>query len=170
MGIERADTYGGGVIRFAGSLGLGLLLLFGFMRTEFFRETVAPASLELNASFAAAILSLLGEQAVASGNEIDSPRLPLRIWEGCDALEPLAVFVAAVVAFPARALVRGLGLLGGAALFLVINQLRIVTLYFTGIHLPRAFDAMHIDIWQALFLLLGVSIWLAWARWAIRSR
>ena len=167
--IEPANT-GGGLLRFAATLGLGLLLLFGLMRTGFFREAVAPASLELSAGFSAAILSVLGEHAVADGNEIRSPRSTLRIGEACDALQPLAVFFAAVVAFPASTLVRALGLLGGAALLVLINQLRIVTLYFTGIHLPRAFDAMHTEVWQALFLLLGASIWLAWARWAIRSR
>lgn len=145
-----------------------IALFYGLTLTSFYRETPAPASLELSARLAAGILSFLGEGATAEGNAIRSPRYGLTIGEACDALEPLGLYAAAVLASPVALSLRLLGLLGGAVILLSVNQLRIVSLYYVGIYYPRAFDMLHTEVWQALIIVLGVAGWIIWARWALR--
>jgi exosortase/archaeosortase family protein len=154
--------------RFAMTFALLVVLFSMGLRTQFFDENVRAPSLATNAALSAALLRALGEDASATRNHVDSSRFGISIWDGCDALEPLGLFAAAVAATPVPLGLRLLGIISGALLLLLINQLRIVSLYFTGIYFPRAFEALHVEVWQVLFVLLGIGIWMIWSQWTIR--
>jgi len=151
--------------RIVGVAAAALLVLFGFAQTELFRTWIRVPSLELNASLSAVVLRLLGEDALADGNLLSSPRLTLTIYKGCDALEPFGFYVAAVVAFPAGFRRQLVGIVCGAAFMLLFNQVRIVSLYYVGIHHPSLFETMHREVWQAVFIALGLVLFLIWMQW-----
>ena len=90
------------------------------------------------------------------------------IDKGCDGLRPLALFVAAVLVSPVSWAWRLAGTLGGFAGLFLLNQIRIVTLYYTALLYPAYFDVMHRDVWQVLFIAVSVAIWTGWALWAQR--
>lgn len=91
------------------------------------------------------------------------------VERGCDALAPSALFVSAVLASPVSIRSRLIAALGGTLLLMVINLVRIISLYLTRIHWPKAFDVMHLDVWQSLFIFLAILLWAVWATWE-RSR
>ncbi|UCE61919.1 MAG: hypothetical protein JSU63_09325, partial [Phycisphaerales bacterium] len=72
----------------------------------------------------------------------------MRIVRGCDAIEPVAAFTAAVLASPVSVSFKAWGILVGALALQVINLIRLVTLFFVGVYFPRALDIVHIDVWQ----------------------
>jgi exosortase/archaeosortase family protein len=150
-----------------GFLGI-LLLLFAASYSDWYEEVLVPGSLRLNASVSAAFLRWLGEDALSDGIVVRSARQGLAIGRDCDALKPFGLFAAAVVASPVAAGLRMAGLIAGAAVVLAVNQLRIVSLFFTGIHFPLAFEALHLDVWQPLFIGVVIGTWLLWAHWAVR--
>lgn len=116
-------------------------------------------------------LRLLGEDVRMEGTVIRGPRFAVNIRNGCNGLETLLIFGAAVLAFPAPWRARLLGLAAGAALIQLVNLVRVVALYLTGAYLPRLFDASHTVVWQTLVVLFGVLLWVAWAhRFALRPR
>jgi exosortase/archaeosortase family protein len=94
----------------------------------------------------------------------------LRIGKGCDGLEPTALFAAAVLAFSAPILLKLPALAIGIPLLVVLNLLRIVSLYLVGVYHPALFHTIHIDVWQALFILVGSVFFGLWILWATRSR
>lgn len=152
-------------------VGLFVLLLVGFYLLTFFpfmNKGFLPYNLKLNARMSAAVLNLLGEGATADGTMVYSPRNSVDIHHGCDAIEPLVLFIAAVLAFPARFLLKLPGLLFGTIVLSLINLFRIVTLFYTGIHFKQSFEFMHEDVWQSLFVLLSLVLWILWAWWATR--
>ncbi len=51
---------------------------------------------------------------------------------------------------------------------LLLNLVRIVSLFYIQIHFPRAFEVMHIEVWQVLFIFLAIALWALWAWWAVR--
>lgn len=125
----------------------------------------------LIASLAGAVLSLLGEDIVVRGCEIASPRFTVVVYNGCNGLVTSLIFGAAVLAYPARWRARLEGLLAGLAAIQVINQVRIVSLFYVGIFLPRFFNEAHILVWQSVVILSGVCLWLLWAhRYAAPTR
>jgi exosortase H (IPTLxxWG-CTERM-specific) len=161
---------------------LRFILVFGVLMVLFYTAYYTPrsisatvagvfdASLDLYAEASGTVLGILGDEVHVGGTSITSPRFSIRIVRGCDAVEATALFVCAVVAAPVGWRRRLVGILGGVVLLVGLNIVRIVSLYYIGIHFPNAFRAVHIDVWQPVFILVAVGLWLLWACWATRSR
>lgn len=114
-------------------------------------------------------LSVLGEEIVVTGNSVASPRFTYVVMIGCGGLEPLQFLLAGILAFPAPWKRRLAGLLLSLIALQFINLVRLVSLYYVGVHQPGSFELVHLDIWQPLFLVLAALLWFQWARWAMRS-
>lgn len=148
-----------------------LALLAAFYTFEFTHLARGPARhayLRWIANTSARILTVMGHDAEADGTDVRSSRFSVKIVRGCDALDPTAAFVAAVFASPVSLWSKLPGLLIGTASLLLINLVRVVSLFYIGIHFPAAFKFMHHDVWQAAFVVLAVVFWLIWVQWATR--
>jgi exosortase H (IPTLxxWG-CTERM-specific) len=118
-----------------------------------------------------AVLDLLGQNVTMAGTVIRSPRFAVNIRNGCNGVEAMLIFLAAVLAFPASWRSRLLGLGLGILVIQVVNLIRVVALFLTGAYLPRFFDTSHTVIWQTLVILTGVLLWIFWAnRFAAPAR
>lgn len=164
----RAFVNGRPMLRFVVLVCVMMGAYFGVMSTGVCRDTLFPAYLRVNADLSAWVLRVLGHDAEAAGVSVISPQYSLSIARGCDAIDPSALFAAGVLALqvPLRAKVPGLVL--GTLSLLTINLVRIVSLFFVGIHFPKAFHVMHVDVWQPAFIVLAIGFWAVWAIWATR--
>ena len=131
------------------------------------RDSFIPSYFRLNARVSGALLNLVGEVVEVKGRRITSPDFSVTIKRGCGALDPAALFFAAIVAFPSGIRPKLLGLLLGLSFLFALNQVRIMSLYFIGVYFPEAFDTAHVDIWQAIFVVVSVALWAIWARFAM---
>jgi exosortase H (IPTLxxWG-CTERM-specific) len=109
------------------------------------------------------VLRLFGESATVTNCVVSSPRFAVTIYNGCNGLITSLIFVAGVLAFPARPAAKLIGVVGGLLAIQVINMVRIVSLFFIGIFLPDLFNDAHIFVWQSLVILVGVALWMIWA-------
>lgn len=154
------------VFKFVGLFALLMAVFYACTFIPLLEKRILPSYMKLNASVSAGILSVFGEGASAKGTSVSSPRYSVDIRHGCDAVAPTALFVAAVLAFPATIRSKLPGMVAGSIILAMINLVRIVTLFYTGIYYPRAFRIMHEDVWQSLFILLSLLLWIVWAMWA----
>jgi exosortase H (IPTLxxWG-CTERM-specific) len=108
-------------------------------------------------------LDLIGQGVSREGTVIRNERFAVNIENGCNGIETMLIFMAAVLAFPApwKARLAGLGL--GLVAIQAVNLVRVVALFLTGAYLPSLFDTSHTVIWQTLVILSGVLLWLLWA-------
>lgn len=104
------------------------------------------------------------------GGTISSARFSIGINYGCDASEPLALFVAAVLAFPAPFRRKIPGILLGAVILAALNLARIVSLFLAGVYFPNAFEWLHVEAWPAIFIMLAIVLWAIWIQWAMKPR
>ena len=109
------------------------------------------------------ILGLLGEDITMNGCVLRSPRFAVTIYNGCNGLITSLIFVSGVLAFPARWSAKIIGVGGGLLAIQAINLVRIISLFYIGIYLPKLFNSSHIFIWQSLVILAGVTLWITWA-------
>ncbi|MFQ5592197.1 MAG: archaeosortase/exosortase family protein [Phycisphaerae bacterium] len=158
----------GPVFQFVVLFGLILGAFHLIRSTSFVMDTVWPAHLRFVTQASGAVLRLFEDSLRVSGYSITSPRYQLTIARGCDAFEPCALFVAGVLAFPAPWVSKLPGAVIGTLLIMVMNLVRIVTLFYIGAFWPRAFEIMHVDVWQTLFILLAIFFWTVWALRATR--
>jgi exosortase H (IPTLxxWG-CTERM-specific) len=109
------------------------------------------------------VLDLLGQDITMQGTIIRSPRFAVNIRNGCNGVEAMLIFLAAVLAFPAPWRSRIAGLALGILAIQVVNLIRVVALFLTGAYFPKLFDTSHTVIWQTVVILFGVLLWIFWA-------
>jgi exosortase H (IPTLxxWG-CTERM-specific) len=110
-----------------------------------------------------AALDLLGQDVRMNGTVIQSPRFAVNIRNGCNGVEAMLIFLAAVLAFPASWKARLAGLALGFVAIQAVNLVRVVALFLTGAYFPKLFDTSHTVIWQTVVILFGVLLWIFWA-------
>ena len=115
-----------------------------------------------------ATLNFLGQDVRMQGTILRGRRFAVNIRNGCNGVEAMLIFLAAVLAFPAPWRSRLVGLALGILVIQAVNLVRVVALFLTGAYFPRFFDSSHTVVWQTVVILCAVVLWLYWAgRWAI---
>lgn len=109
------------------------------------------------------VLDLIGQNVTMQGTVIRNSRFAVNIRNGCNGIEAMLIFLAAVLAFPATWRSRLLGLGIGILAIQVVNLIRVVALFLTGIYFPSLFDTSHTVVWQTVVILSGVLLWIFWA-------
>jgi len=158
------------IFQFVGLFVFFLALFYAITFIPFFNKRLLPKFQVLNAVVSASILNVFGEGARAVETSITSARNSVDIAHGCDAIDPILLFTAAVLAFPSPLLRKIPGLLTGTVVLMAINLIRIVSLYYARIHVPKWFETLHVDVWQPAFVLLSLVFWILWALWATKPR
>lgn len=117
-----------------------------------------------------ALLKLLGQGVAVTGTIIGSPRFAVNINNGCNGVEAMLILLACIVAFPATLRARAAGLVLGALVVQILNEIRIVTLYLLGAYYPRVFDLFHTAVWQVVIILAAIGFFLIWSARVAPSR
>ena len=107
-------------------------------------------------------LRLVGLEAASTGAVVSLRGFAVEIRNNCNAIYEIGLYTAAVWAFPASGRERLLGTLVGAGVLYVVNFVRIITLLTVGLFYRSWFDATHLYAWQAVFLLVVGTCWIAW--------
>jgi exosortase/archaeosortase family protein len=117
-----------------------------------------------------AVLGLLGHDVNVNGTVVASARFSMNIVPGCDGMEAIALFVAAVLASPLPLRARLAFMLPGVLGLLVVDLIRLVSLFVIGVHYPSAVETVHWDVWPGLLIAIVLVSWLIWARWMWRRQ
>src|SRR5581483_5351110 len=156
-------------IRFAivfGAVAGLLLTLYSFPYAEHgFREIWFARYLAVYAHLAGWLLHLT-DSSVRIVNSDLVGRVSLTVAKNCDAMDVTILFASAIVAFPVRWRERAVGIVAGVALLAIANLVRIVSLYYVGVHWPAAFEAVHAEVWPLGMVALAVAAFVVWSRWA----
>lgn len=124
--------------------------------------------MKISAHGTAALLNLFGAKTSANGVVVRGAHYAVAVRRGCDPLEPIVLFAAGVMAFPApwRRKLTGMAL-GGILLF-GLNLARIASLYLLGAGQSPLFDRLHLWWWPAFFILCSLGLWVLWLLWVNR--
>lgn len=151
---------------------LGFVVRFALFMGIFYAVMLIPAVdrmmygyLAANAWAAHAILNLFGFGTELNKTMISSEAFSIVVRRGCDGVEPAALFASAVLAFPAPWKKKALGVVAGTVILLLVNILRVVSLFWIGIIARPFFARVHLEIWPLLFILAAFALCAAWIRW-----
>jgi len=143
-----------------------MVLFYAVEVSQFSRKRVFPVYQRINAQVCGAILSVFNEDVNVHGRSVTSPRFSMEIQHACNALLPAALFILAALACPVSFRAKIPGIVIGTTLLMLLNLVRLVALFYTGIHFPASFKRMHMEVWPAIFILFSLVVWIVWARWA----
>ena len=159
---------------------LKFILVFGsfltayyiFSTTDIMSQRFFPWYLELNASASGWLLQNIGfDDVTVRGKTIRSTTSAgITVERGCDAIEPAAMFIAAVLGSPVLFRRKIPAIILGTLFLLLLNLVRLASLFLTGIYLRSLFDLMHLNVWQAAFIIVALMLWALWAARESRLR
>lgn len=122
----------------------------------------------LFATIASKSLTLLGIPTKHTGDTIANATFSISVKQGCDSMEAMAIFICGVVAFPSKLRIKLYGLLIGCFTILFMNLIRLIHLFWIGLNHHDLFDLFHLEIWQGLFIILSIVLWLLWVVRAVK--
>lgn len=156
-------------LRFLALFILFMAIYYFFSTTSMIQDRFFPWWLEANARASVVVLDAFSSIDITrQGKAVTSPGGSITVARGCDAMEPVALFVSAVLASPVTLGARAIAAVVGTAVLLIINLVRIISLFLCAVYWKTAFDIMHLDVWQALFIFLAIFLWAIWAAWAVK--
>jgi exosortase H (IPTLxxWG-CTERM-specific) len=131
-------------------------------------QVVVPFTAAI-ARASAATLDLIGQPIRVDGTRVYGERFAVNIENGCNGIEALIIFLSATLSFPAPWKARLAGLAIGVIGIQIVNLVRVVALFLTGVYFPAFFDSSHTVVWQTVVILFAVLLWIFWAqRYAVR--
>ena len=123
------------------------------------------------AQVSGSILNLFGANVLVSQTEIGGSAFHISVKIGCDAIAPMILFAMSIIAFPVSFRLKFLPVIIGIFILGVLNIIRIITLYYSGLHGSQEFfEIMHADVWQILFVAFTVFLWLVWIRYVFSNK
>jgi len=144
---------------------LGLMILFYYVfYVNIYENFLEQYITHTNAVIGSTLINIFGYGTAVDGALIQGDFI-MNVKRGCDAIEPIGLASAIILAYPTVIKNKLRGVLVGVGVLLLINLVRIVTLYMTGIHFPKFFEMMHLEVWQFIFIILAVLYSILWIRW-----
>jgi exosortase family protein XrtM len=103
---------------------------------------------------------------IAQGHRMVGPTARLNVLRGCEGTELYFLWIAAVLALPATWTWRVAGMAGGVFLAFVLNQARVIGLFYVVRDQPGFFPLAHGYLAPGLLVvLLGLAYW----QWSARA-
>ena len=115
-----------------------------------------------------AVLGAFGCRTVADGTSVVSAQFGISVVTACTGLFAMGLYLVAVLLFPSTWRSRIVGCVVGVGVMFAVNVVRLVSLYYVGVHWPEVLDVVHQVVWQSLVIAIVVAMWLLWAGRASR--
>lgn len=139
-------------------------VLYAIAYSPWFIETVVSRIALSFSTVVAFILQSLGGDIERVGTIIKGSGFGIEIYHKCTGVYQAAGFVAGVLAYPTTLRNKFIWVLSGIGFLCALNVIRIVSVFYTGLHFPELVPLLHGVIWEAVMILLTIVIWLTGAR------
>jgi exosortase/archaeosortase family protein len=123
----------------------------------------------LTAQATVALLHLLNIEAVRAASQIHHPGgFAYEIYYRCTGALPIAILSIFILAYPAAWRHKITGLIVGIPLLIALNLVRLIHLFYVGVHAPAEFDMFHGLVWEGIIIMATLGLWWIWSLWADR--
>ena len=117
---------------------------------------------DITASLLGFSLRIFGLNVIVNGNNVLLDGLALKIIDECTAMFGSIVYASCILAYPADIKKKIMGIALGIPCLYAINMIRLVVLSFVGLSHPEMFEYVHTYLWQTIFIVFVIVIWLIW--------
>lgn len=110
------------------------------------------------------ILQSLGSEIERVGTIIKTTGFSMDITYKCTGVYQATGYLAAVLAYPTNLRNKIIGVIFGVCFISFINIIRILSIFFTGLYAPEWIPFFHGVFWEALMIILTITVWLLWVK------
>ncbi len=157
-------------MRFAATLVLFGLAVAGFYRSPRLYGMLEPSEL-WTARITEKVLAVSGIEVERLGTILAHPAgFRYEIYYRCTGWVVAAFLLAGLFALPGGWRSKLWAAPLGVLLILAVNFIRLVSLFYIGVHYPGAFHFAHSVLWESGMILLAVLFWVPWMKSPERPR
>jgi exosortase H (IPTLxxWG-CTERM-specific) len=151
--------------RFLAVFAVAALTLFALLLAAPVRPFIDGFSANL-AGGSAVLIRMFGGVCVQSAATLRHPAsgFAMEVRDGCNGVNVVILLWAAMLAYPASARWKLIGLGAGLAAIQTLNLLRLISLFYLGQFSMSAFEFAHLYLWETLIILDGMVVFAFWAR------
>lgn len=106
----------------------------------------------------------------SEGTRIVSSLARLNVLKGCEGTEALLMLYAAMMAVPRPVKYTLIGLISGTVLVFLVNQVRIISLFFIAAYHKNWFELVHGFLAPIIIVLLTAVFFFRWLKWSQPTR
>lgn len=153
-------------------LGIVVIMIayYWMYNQDFFNNYINKPVLKFYAILGSGLLNIFGFGTTVSESFVSNPDFSLNIGKGCDAISPTILILAAILTFPIAFKLKIRGLIIAPIAIMILNLIRIASLFLIGLYAPDFFEIMHVEIWQTVFIIFCLVGWLYWLIWANKQQ
>ena len=115
---------------------------------------------------AAALMQLAGLPIAREGILIHLPQATLEVDMACTAAVVVCLYSSLILAHPATAAKRVIGIAVGSMFILAANQVRLLATGLALVYTPSAFALLHDYLYQVAMGAVALIAWALWLRWS----
>jgi exosortase H (IPTLxxWG-CTERM-specific) len=158
----------GAMLRFLGIFLATVAVYYALALSPWVDAKVLYPVMKVSARGTSALLNLMGVKTTVEGVVVRGADYSVAVRRGCDPLEPIVLFGAGVMAFPAPWRRKLPALVVASAFLFGMNVVRIVSLYLLGSNKSSMLETIHLLCWPAFFIICALALWVLWLRWIQR--
>lgn len=145
---------------------LGFFAIIGayYLFINLIGEDFFDGYISMTSSLTAGLLSIFEEGIYSNGPRIGTNEFSVMLSFGCEGTEPLIIYLAAIISFPAALKSKIKGIVTGSLILYAMNVIRVGLLYFIGRSNPGSFELFHTTIFPVLFIFFAIVSWGIWAQ------
>jgi exosortase H (IPTLxxWG-CTERM-specific) len=161
----RGDNRRTATLRFLGIFFAIVAVYYSFTLSPWIDAHVLYPVMKVSARGTSVLLGFIGVKTTVEGVEVRGADYTVAVRRGCDPLEPIVLFSAGVIAFPAPWRRRLPAVVVAIAAFFAMNLVRLVSLYLLGANKSLMLESFHLWCWPAFFIICSLGLWVLWLRW-----
>ncbi len=151
------------LFKFYGLLLYFILLFFLMLHWDISHKYIAEYFPKLIAAVSGFFLNLVGIETKVTGINVQVENgFGFTLVYHCAGIFAMIIYISAVLAYPARFREKLLGLVLGLPFLNAVNITRVIILGIVGNYYPRFFDFFHEYLWQGIFIVFVIGIWMIW--------
>ena len=135
-----------------------ILVMFSFF-TQFLSDFAG-----IGAKISSIVINFFGGDANNFQNYLISNGNSMQVGIGCDGSEPMVLLIAAISAYQSKFNKKLSGILIGTIVLFLVNQFRIIGLFFFNNNLPDYFNLMHNDVFPIITVIISGFLFYSWIR------
>ena len=151
--IKLYLTFGGAILFF--------VIAFQF---NFVHNNVVVPFTAFVANCSSILMNIFGAGSKVTGNTLSTARFSINVVDGCNGIYATAILISGVIAYPAPLKQRLYGVIFGIIAVFLVNLIRVITLFYLGLHFPDIFQEVHVYVWQPLIILWAIVVWNFWSK------
>ncbi|MGB4839268.1 MAG: archaeosortase/exosortase family protein [Saprospiraceae bacterium] len=168
MGMQKQPISFSGKWKYVVVFGISMMAFLYFYYSYFYESNILVYINGFQAGIASFVLNIFGNDTSFTDSILSSQKGSISISRGCDGIEPISMFIIAIMIVPLSIRKKIPGLLVGALTLLALNIIRIIILFLASIHAPSLFDFLHIHGGYIIFMIITLVVWLLWLNWALK--